>query len=283
MGHHYVPQKYLRGFAEIGNDEAIWMYDKKLHKFSNPRIKSVAQEAGFYSEEVEQQLNDIIERPANRVLDKLRNKQNIDEINRIHLSTYIATMMKRVPKRRTMALSLAPGVIDKTINEVRSQVEQWASNTENKSLAERRLNEIKQIEESLRNKIPEFMIDQIRLPWATQEMIDLIGAMSWYVVSSKEDFFVTSDNPAYFFEGYGIATQKSEVTFPISRDLALFTSWQGKQNSTVYLEAKPRLVREAQRRLVSGAERFVFSHRKEDWIAKISDNPKPYLSRILWQ
>jgi hypothetical protein len=282
MGHHYVPQKYLRGFAEFGNDNTIWMYDKKLRKYTNPTIKSVAQEAGFYSEEVEQQLNELIEKPANRVLDKLGSKKNIDEMERIHLSTYIATMIKRVPKRRTQALSIAPGVIEKTINEVREQVQEWASTTENKVLAERRLNEIKEIEEKLRNKIPEFIIDQIRLPWATQEMIDLIGVMSWYVVSSKEDRFITSDNPAYFFEAYGIGTPKSELTFPISRDLALFTSWQGAQNSLTYLEARPKLVREANKRLVSGAERFVFSHRQADWIVKISDNPKPYLSRILW-
>jgi hypothetical protein len=282
MGHHYVPQKYLRGFAELGNDEAIWMYDKKLHKFTNSGIKSVAQEAGFYSEEVEQQLNELIEKPANRVLDKLRSKKNIDEIERIHLSTYIATMIKRVPKRRTQAFSIAPVVIEKTINEVRNQVQEWASTTENKSLAERRLDEIKEIEESLRNKIPEFIIDQVHLPWANQQMIDLIGAMSWYIVSSKEDYFITSDNPAYFFEAYGIGTPKSELTFPISRDLTLFTSWQGAQNSMIYLEARPKLVREANKRLASGAERFVFSHRQEDWIAKISDNPKPFLSRIMW-
>lgn len=282
MGHHYVPQKYLRGFAELENDDAIWMYDKKLRKFTNPGIKSVAQEAGFYSEEVEQQLNELIEKPANRVLDKLRNKENIDEIERIHLSTYIATMIKRVPKRRAQALSMAPGVIEKTIHEVREQVQKWASTTENKALAERRLKEIKEIEEKLRNKVPDFIIDQIRLPWATQEMIDLISTMSWYVVSSKEDYFITSDNPAYFFEAYGIGTPKSELTFPISRDLALFTSWQGAQNSLNYLEARPKLVREANKRLASGAERFVFSHRREDWIAKLCDNPKPYLSRILW-
>jgi len=282
MGHHYVPQKYLRGFAELGNDEAIWMYDKKSRKFTNPGIKSVAQEAGFYSDEVEQQLNELIEKPANRVLDKLRSKKNIDEMERIHLSTYIATMIKRVLKRRTKAFSIVPGVFEKTINEVRNQVQEWASTTQNKSLAERRLNEIKEIEESLRNKIPESIINQVRLPWATQQMIDLICRMSWYIVSSKEDYFITSDNPAYFFEAYGIGTPKSELTFPVSRDLALFASWQGAQNSMNYLEARPKLVKEANKRLASGAERFVFSHRQEDWIAKISNNPKPYLSRIQW-
>ncbi len=282
MGLHYVPQKYLRGFAEIGNDKAIWMYDKKLGKFTNPGIKSVAQEAGFYSDEVEQQLNELIEKPANRVLDKLRSKKKIDEIERIHLSVYIATMIKRVPKRRKMALSMAPSFIEKNINEIRNQVEEWASTTENKSLAERRLNEIREIETSFRKKIPEFIIDQVRLPWASQEMVDLVSAMFWYVVSPKEEYFITSDNPAYFFEAYGIGNQKSEMTFPISRDLALFTSWKGTQNSIVYREVRRQIVRQANKRIASGADRFVFSHRKEDWIAKISDNPKPYLSRIEW-
>lgn len=40
MGHHYIPQKYLRGFAETENPDAIWMYDKKLRRFTNPGIKS---------------------------------------------------------------------------------------------------------------------------------------------------------------------------------------------------------------------------------------------------
>jgi len=64
--------------------------------------------------------------------------------------------------------------------------------------------------------------------------------------------------------------------------LALFASWQGEQNTIIYIQARPALVREANKRLMNGAERFVFSHRQEDWIAKISDKTNPYLSRIQW-
>src|SRR5687768_10515281 len=112
MGNHYVPKKYLRGFGEPGNPDAIWMYDKKLHKFTNPGIKSVAQESAFYSDEVEQQLNELVEKPANRVLDKLRNHKSIGDLDRIHLGVYIATMLKRVPRLRTKAFSMLPAIIE---------------------------------------------------------------------------------------------------------------------------------------------------------------------------
>jgi hypothetical protein len=283
MGHHYVPQKYLRGFAETENKDAIWMYDKKLRKFTNPGIKSVAQEAGFYSDEVEQQLNELVEKPANRVLDKLRNQDRISEIERVHLAVYIAIMPKRVPKRRIKAFSILPEVFEKTINEVRAEIQEWGRTTQNKDLFERRLLETEIAEQSFRKKTPESIVEQIRKPWASKQIISLVCAMPWRIVrSTRSDFFLTSDNPAYFFEAYGIGNPKSELTFPISTDLALFASWQGEQNSISYVQARPALIREANRRLISGAERFIFSHRQEDWIAKISDNPKPYLSRIQW-
>lgn len=283
MGHHYVPQKYLRGFAETGNPEAIWMYDKKLRQFTNPGIKSVAQESGYYDNDVEQQLSELVEKPANKVLDKLRNQEKITETDRIHLSIYIATMLKRVPKRRAEAYLMIPSVVEKTIIKVRAQIQEWGQTTQNKELFERRLLEVEAAEKKLRNETPDFLIEQIRQPWASEEMISAIYTMTWRIAySPASDFYITTDNPAYFFKAYGIATPKSELTFPISTDLALFASWQGEQNTVIYAQAKPKLVREANKRLMSGAERFIFSHRQEDWIAKISDKPNPYLSRIQW-
>ncbi len=283
MGHHYVPQKYLKGFAETGNPDAIWMYDKKLRQFTNPGIKSVAQESGYYDNDVEQQLSELVEKPANKVLDKLRNQEKITETDRIHLSIYIATMLKRVPKRRAEAYLMIPSVVEKTIIKVRAQIQEWGQTTQNKELFERRLLEVEAAEKKLRNETPDFLIEQIRQPWASEEMISAIYTMNWRIAySPASDFYITTDNPAYFFKAYGIATPKSELTFPISTDLALFASWQGEQNTVIYAQAKPKLVREANKRLMSGAERFVFSHRQEDWIAKISDKPNPYLSRIQW-
>jgi len=284
MGHHYVPRKYLRGFAEPGNPDKIWMYDKKLCKFTNPAIKSIAQEAGFYSAEVERQLNELVEKPANRVLDKLRKKESIDDKGRIHLSIYIATLFKRVPKGRARALSLVPGVLDKTIAKVKIEIQEWARDAKDNELIARRITELERTELSLRKKTPDVINNQIRLPWASEQLITLVYSMSWRIAySTGPDYFLTSDNPAYFFEEYGIGRPESELTFPIATDLVLFASWQGRQKSTSYIVVKQKTVREANRRLASGAERFIFYHMQEAWVAKVSDNPKPHLSKIQWK
>ncbi len=132
----YVPQKYLKGFAEAGNPDAIWMYDKKLRQFTNPGIKSIAQESGFYTNDVEQQLNELVEKPANKVLDKLRNQERITETVTVFILAFISLpCFKRVPKRRAEAYALIPNVFEKTITNVRTQIQEWGQTTlKNKEL-----------------------------------------------------------------------------------------------------------------------------------------------------
>ena len=57
MGHHYVPQEYLRGFAAPEQAGTIWMYDKQTDAFKRLPIKAVAQEADFYDQDTEAELN----------------------------------------------------------------------------------------------------------------------------------------------------------------------------------------------------------------------------------
>ena len=114
MGQHYVPQKYLRGFAEPENPDAIWMYDKKLRKFTNPDIKSIAQESAFYSAEIEYQLNDLVEKPTNLVLEKLRCREEINDQERVSLAIYIATMYDQAsPKTPNKSFSYVSSGIRK--------------------------------------------------------------------------------------------------------------------------------------------------------------------------
>jgi len=65
MGHHFVPQAYLRAFQSPDEPGMIWTYPRN----AKPRlagIKSVAQSSGFYDSDVESDLNTYIEAPANR-------------------------------------------------------------------------------------------------------------------------------------------------------------------------------------------------------------------------
>jgi AraC-like DNA-binding protein len=284
MGHHYVPQEYLRGFADPENPGKIWMYDKQSCQFTHASIKSVAQEAGYYSETTERQLSELVEGPAHQVLKKLRLRYKIDNSERIRLALYVGTMLMRVPRRRRKAFQMLPGVLEETINNISNQVDQWArTTTVGPELISRRYSELEQASKKYRTKPPTKIIEMIRTPWPTLKEMACLSTMTWQIVSSESDeFFVTSDNPAYFFEAYGLGNPQSELTFALASDLMLFASRQGAHHETIFTKTNPAIKREANRRIASGAERFVFCRAQEDWVAKIANKQKPYLSRIQW-
>jgi hypothetical protein len=79
MGHHYVPQFYLKGFAIEG---AIWAHDKAAKKSFESTVKSVANENNLYTPTVEAFLTNQIETPTVPVLDRLRSGHSISEEQR---------------------------------------------------------------------------------------------------------------------------------------------------------------------------------------------------------
>lgn len=286
MGYHYVPQEYLRGFADPENPGKIWMYDKQSCQFTHASIKSVAQEKGYYSETTERQLSELVEGPAHQVLKKLRLRYMIDNSERIRLALYVGTMLMRVPHRRRKAFQMLPGVLEETIDNISNQVDQWArTTTVGPELISRRYSELEQASKKFRKKPPAEIIEKIRTPWPSKKVLALVSAMTWRIVPADGvGFFVTSDNPAYFFEAeaYGLGNPQSELTFALASDLMLFASWQGAHHETIFTKTTSAIKREANRRIASGAERFVFCRAQEDWVAEIANKQKPYLSRIQW-
>jgi hypothetical protein len=284
MGHHYVPQEYLRGFSDPNDPCTIWMYDKQSGRFAHPSIKKVVQEAGYYTEEIERQLSEIVEKPANKVLDRLRRGERIGDNERSHLALYIGTMLMRVPRRRRKAFEMLPAILEDTISKVTAQVTRWSeTTTADPGLVSRRFAEIKRAREKFIKDPPLEIVEQIRAPWPSSEVLSLVSATTWRVISpSSAVCFLTSDNPAHFFEAYGLGSPESELTFPLVSDLALVASWQGPPGETIFVRARPTIAKEINRRVASGAERFVFYHARQDWIAKISNKQHPYLSRIQW-
>ena len=85
MHNHYVPQYYLKGFCSNANGD-IWTYDKKEARVFSVNIIRIANICGFYSEGIEKYLADDIESPANRVLDKIRNRERLEENDKVALS-----------------------------------------------------------------------------------------------------------------------------------------------------------------------------------------------------
>ncbi|MFC1614100.1 DUF4238 domain-containing protein, partial [Gemmatimonadota bacterium] len=67
MGHHYIPQYYLKGFSE-SDSNLLWAYEKGVGNKFRTQIKKIANITKFYPTETEKYLAEKIEGPANSVI-----------------------------------------------------------------------------------------------------------------------------------------------------------------------------------------------------------------------
>ena len=110
MGDRYIPQHYLKGFAQNGG-KRIWVYDKKDGRSFPTQVKSIANETGFYSPDTELYLANEIEGPANSVLDKIRERHPLSDNDNSVLADYMVVMIKRVPQGKMLFRERAPAFV----------------------------------------------------------------------------------------------------------------------------------------------------------------------------
>ena len=286
MRNHYVPREYLRGFSPPSSPRGIWQFDKKTRSFAAKpaAIARVAYQNDFYSDETERLLERLVERPGNRILRKLRlGDLELSKEDRADLSAYIATMMCRVPRYRDKGKELAAESLPRVASDLRNKIRDFEeSGLLTGPDAERLIEETDAVEMKLSCQTPENVQEQICSPWPRPHWVSLVYSMHWrYVKATSGQYFVTTDNPVFHFRCYGFARERAELTFPVSTDLAIFGSWQPIRGNNV-VERRTQFVKEANRRLISDATRFVYFRSKAQWITKVADKDSPYLSRIGW-
>jgi hypothetical protein len=282
VGHHYIPRRYLQNFGVPGTPGEVWICDKKTGNARQAAIKAVAQEAGYYSPQVEEQLNTRIEVPGNRVIDKLLRAKPICEEERLDLCVYIATMLKRVPHRRKKAYALIPSTVEDTKQRLPERLAELAARR-GLPLAdpEQALTEANRVLEDIFTSVPKPIEDYIRTPWPTQNMVIAIFTMNWLVVKAPPTgFFITSDNPAVFNEAAGLATEQAELIFPLSPRFALHGNRQPGLHNLGAATANEELTREMNRWIANGVTRFAFCHEDAKWMAALIQENHHYLRQI---
>jgi Protein of unknown function (DUF4238) len=284
MGHHFVPQRYLRNFEDPRKAGFIWLHDKRAGSFRLASIEKVVQSKRFYSPEIETVLAKDVEIPGNTVIDKLIRNAAITHVERLQLAYYIGVMLKRIPASRRRAREMIPGVLADVVSNVRQQLNSIANSLRaDPELLARRLREVDATEKKFALQPPPNVLARIQEPWPSEGMLRALFGMTWRVlVSSGPQFFVTTDNPAFFFRGYGLARLESELSFPLCPTHALHGSWQTAQSDLVFLPATQAVVKEINRRLASETERLAFYHKPAPWLLTILPKTKPYLSVIRW-
>jgi hypothetical protein len=282
--HNNVPQRYLRNFQIASNPGTIWTFDKVTREDKPIPIKAVAQETDFYEPEIEVKLNEIVEKPAHPVIDKLLRAEIPTFAERELLALYIAVMIKRVPYRRERASSVLPQVTETITAEVREWLSALIGKPEyDQGLVQERLSQVDAIRDLYRRSPPVEVVRQVRAPWPTPEMIDIIRRMYWRVLrTSGPNFYITCDNPAFFLTTLGLKDPEAEVCLPVSSSCTLHCCWQPAPADTVFLDASQTFVKEVNRRLASTTFRFAFYHERAEWLSQILSKKSPYLSRIRW-
>jgi Protein of unknown function (DUF4238) len=282
MGKHYVPQEYLRGFASSGERTHVWMFNSQDHQWSHAAIKQVAQEGDYYPPDVESRLAQEVESPGHAALAVLRRGEELSSVEREQLGYYIAVMVVRGPRKRRLGNEMAPSVLKSTVEELRANLE--AVKEEHDSPRIRTLlEEAGRLENKYRADMPKTVQEQIDSPWPSNDVIAAVQGMTWRFLRVPPPLFlITGDSPAFYFDSYGLGTEHAELTFPIDKGLVLHGSHQGDVGATFYLHGTRPLVKEVNKRLASGAERFVFSPKKEDWIQTLALRTKPFFSHIEW-
>lgn len=277
MGYHYLPKYYLKGFSN--NGRSIWMYEKGTDTRIQSQIKTVANITDFYSDEIEQFMADKIEAPANTVIDKIRNKEKVNNEDKKIFSDYISVMWKRVPDAVIRVFDKLPNVSEK----LKQRIEQEFTGHDVSPYVEDLKNDLqKAIDDVAKDSQKDIWQSGIP-PEQTPKMISALNAMEWeyfYIDKEMNESFLTCDNPVFYFKSLGIGNNDSEITFPISTEVTLFATWR-KRSSNDYIKASKQVIREINRRTAQNATRYVFHSRNEYWINSFINKGHWELNRII--
>lgn len=257
------------------------MYDKRSDEFKLLPIKIVAQSRGFYSEKDESGLNKKIEKPAHAPLEQLRNRQQIDVLGKRAVATYVTSMILRGPYRRLKKIEIWLKNQEALFTDIRRDPETAAQRWN--APPETLLREIEERERNHDSSQLSVKHDLIRKEFFLPNVDEPLSAMTWRIIkTSPPDLFLTGDNPVFFDEAYGLKPPDGEFSLPLAADVALHGSWQGRRNGLEFVDARPFLVKEINRRVVFGAVRFVFCHQHASWVRTLAKNPQPWLNRVQW-
>jgi hypothetical protein len=286
VGQHTVPQRHLERFQDPDRPGFIWQHDRRGGKPKQVSIEKAVQQKGFYGDDMERFLADSIELPANNVIEKLIAGSGIDEEERRRLAAYAGTMLLRVPFHRRWVRTLVPDALTAVVTNLRSQIAAMAADgLLAPDMVERRMGEIARAEDRFKLELPEEALAQVNNPLPSPAIVKALYDMTWRLLESREaQYFITTDNPAFFFraKGYGLGNAESEFCLPLSARFALHGCWQRSHSALVHVAANQRVVREINRRLVSEAVRLAFYHASAPWLLSLLRKENLFLSRIDW-
>ncbi|KEZ96760.1 hypothetical protein A11M_0113715 [Xanthomonas vasicola pv. vasculorum NCPPB 895] len=277
MGHHYLPQHYLLGFAD---GVKVWGHDVRARRSFRTQVKSLANETGMYTEELEKHLANVVEGPAQDVIDRARKRLKLRDEDREVLAAYIIAMWQRVPAGRKRVAGHIPSLAETIKMQVVQQLDAIAASEPDLSeAATRRKEEVGRIISAYKEDPPDYFWHHTLKSGATPRTVQGLLSMNWHFLVSPGESFITCDNPTFFFESVGIAAHESELSFPLSSEVCF---WANRANSgrPQYFTTDRSIVLELNRRSAHNTQRFIYTREEAPWVLSFAAKNHP-LHRLL--
>jgi hypothetical protein len=280
--HHYLPQMYLRGFAD--EDDLVWVFDRQTKTYLHQGVINTAVKKDFYTvvgpdgqktDAVETMMANMVEGPMKHIIERL-DKKNLtwDGEDRAILALFVALL-------RTRNLAF-----DKDQNDLTKEFHQWWSKATHPSpeAVEKSLREYEEkTGQDMTDVSPQELFEMIRddqfefknlrqnnikmMMSLSLEIAKVLFRLNWEILAApKGTSFVTCDNPFTvvpppFFddtlEGYGILTPGSSTVVPLSRRTAICFYGEGERTrgAVVYKD----FLRHVNLVVAANSERFVIA------------------------
>jgi hypothetical protein len=280
--HHYLPQMYLRGFAD--DDGLVWVFDRQNNTFLHQGVINTAVKKDFYtvvgpdgekSDAIETLMANSVEGPTKCIIEKLDKRNlNWEGEDRAILALFVTLL-------RTRNLAF-----DRDQNEFTDQFFRWWAKASH-STTEAVENSLREYQEKTGQDTTSVsaqeMFEMIRddryefhnprqnnIKMMMSLSLDLARALfrlNWDILSApKGESFVTCDNPFTVvpppsfddtFDGFGILTPGASTVVPLSRRTAICFRGEGDQTrgAVVYKD----FLRSVNLVVAANSERFVIA------------------------
>ena len=267
MKNHYLPRFYLKGFSADG--ERTWLLDLLQERQILTPIKKAGHETDLYPAELETSLANLIEQPAQTGLERLRNRLELAEVDRVHLARYFLYLWRRVPNSRERILDMVPGFLSRLEGELGALVHELSVNeTDPEQFKAQKASEIAAIISDLSSRRDPDVWHGVLEFLPSEKIMQALLSMRWRVMTSENIDFVTSDNPVFFFPQLGIGRPDSYISVPISSNLH-FIADRDTRSSPFFFEGTRQQIKTLNKRTVENARRFAFSKSEEIWPAAV--------------
>jgi hypothetical protein len=263
MGDHYVTQGYLRAW-EV--ERRLWVYDREQGRGFMSRAKSVANESGLYSPELEALLAEQYDDKAIVALRRFSEGTTLSEADRDIIARFLFVQWKRVPVGKRRIMERMPVREQETERELMGMIDAAvAIDPAFEADAEAARRNVRTVFEKWGRKDRVALWHRLVTETTGPGVHEAIKSMNWVLIRVPDDSLFTCDNPLYFDTSIGLGREQSELTFPLSPSTAL---WAMRRSITPAAVARQgaKLGRQINARTAHNSARWVFAQREQPWM-----------------